>query len=63
VATHIAATFPNKIDFLMADRTFGSLKNLSLRKFIGGGTSSLFDLITFKWETDNHINYINVRND
>ena len=47
----------------MADRTFGSLKNLSLRKFIGGGTSSLFDLITFKWETDNHINYINVRND
>lgn len=44
----------------MADRTFGSLKNVSLRKFIGKGTSGLFDLITFQWETNNHINYINV---
>ena len=38
VATHLAATYHDKIDFLIADRTFGSLKNVSLRKFIGWGT-------------------------
>ncbi|CDW87850.1 UNKNOWN [Stylonychia lemnae] len=60
VACHIAATFPQKIELLMADRTFGSLKNLSLRKFVGGGTSGLFDIITFQWQSNNHVNYANV---
>lgn len=61
VATHLAAAFPKNIDFLLADRTFGSLKNVSIRKFVGNSASSLFDFITFKWETNNHINYVNVR--
>jgi len=46
VATHLAATFPFHIDLLIADRTFGSLKTVSVRKFIGLGSSSLFDLIS-----------------
>eukprot|EP00347_Sterkiella_histriomuscorum_P004596 403359863 len=44
VASHLAAAFPNKIQFLLADRTFGSLKDVSIRKFIGKGASGLFDL-------------------
>jgi fermentation-respiration switch protein FrsA (DUF1100 family) len=46
VATHLAAKFPEQISLLLADRTFGSLKTVSLRKFIGKGSSSLFDLIS-----------------
>jgi pimeloyl-ACP methyl ester carboxylesterase len=60
VASHVAATYPNKIDLIIADRTFGNLKDVSTRKFRGEGTSLLFDLITFKWETDNDLNYIKV---
>jgi len=58
VATHLAATFPKHVHFLMADRTFGNLKNVSTRKFIGGGSSLLFDIVTFKWETNNDMNYL-----
>ena len=58
VATHIAATFPNHISLLIADRTFGNLKNISTRKFFGFGVPFLYDLISFKWETDNDINFI-----
>ncbi len=35
VATHIAAKFPDKIQFLFADRTFGNLESISKRKFLG----------------------------
>ena len=61
VATHVASHFPDHIKFLFADRTFGNLKDVSVRKFVGSGTSLLFDLISFKWETDSDINFINVR--
>ena len=47
VATHLAATFPRHIEFLLADRTFGSLKNISTRKFIGSGTKLLYNFISF----------------
>ncbi len=60
VATHLAAKFPQHISLLLADRTFGSLKAVSLRKFIGKGSSSLFDLISMKWETNNHHNFVEV---
>lgn len=61
MATHLAATFPDKFSFLLADRTFGSLKDVSIRKFIGQGASGLFDFITFQWQSNNHINYFKVR--
>ena len=60
-ATHTAATFPDRISLLIADRTFGSLKDVSLRKFSGKGTSALYDLITLKWETNSDRNFIKVR--
>jgi pimeloyl-ACP methyl ester carboxylesterase len=49
-ATHLAVTYPDKIELLIADRTFGNFRDISLRKFPGSGTSYLFDLITLKWE-------------
>ena len=61
VATHVAAQFPDKIALLIADRTFGSLKSVSTRKFVGLGTSALYDLVSFKWETDNDINFLNAK--
>lgn len=47
VASHISATYPDKISLLIADRTFGNLKDLSTRKFTGKGTQLLYDLVTF----------------
>ena len=35
VATHLAASFPTKVELLLADRSFGSLKDVSIRKFVG----------------------------
>ena len=60
VATHLAATYPKHIHFLLADRTFGNLKNISVRKFVGSGTTLLYKLISFKWETYNDKNFFNV---
>ena len=47
VATHVAAKYPDKISLLIADRTFGNLKDVSTRKFTGKGTAYLYDLVTF----------------
>ena len=33
VATHISANYPEQISLLIADRTFGNLKDVSTRKF------------------------------
>jgi pimeloyl-ACP methyl ester carboxylesterase len=60
VASHLAATFPEKVDFLLADRTFGTLKSISTRKFIGSGTNALYDIISMRWETNNDINFLKV---
>jgi pimeloyl-ACP methyl ester carboxylesterase len=60
VATHLAANYPENISLLIADRTFGSLKDVSLRKFEGKGTAALFDIITLQWETHNDQNFFNV---
>lgn len=60
VSSHLAAKYPDKISLIIADRTFGSLRDVSLRKFPGSATSSLFDLITLKWEANNDINFFNV---
>ena len=38
------------------------MKNVSLRKFVGLGTSTLYDIISMKWETDNDINFVKVKN-
>ena len=62
VATHVAAAYPDNIHLLLADRTFGNLKDVSTRKFVGAGTSYLFDLITLQWETHNDLNFYKVRN-
>ena len=59
-ATHLAGNFPDRISFLLADRTFGSLRDVSVRKFVGDCATSLFDFITFQWETNNHMNYAKV---
>lgn len=61
VATHLSANFPDKISLLIADRTFGMLKDVSLRKFSGAGTKFLYDLVTLKWETHNDQNFLDVR--
>ena len=60
VATHLAATFPKIICFLLADRTFGNLKTVSKRQFIGKASKVLFRMMTLDWETNNDINYYNV---
>jgi len=60
VATHIAATYPDEISLLLADRTFGNLKDVSLRKFEGSRTSTLYDLISFEWETNSDLNFYKV---
>lgn len=61
VSTHLSYNFPDKISLIIADRTFGNLKDISLRKFEGTGTHFLFDLITLKWEARNDENFLNVR--
>ena len=60
MSTHLSHKYPDKIQLIIADRTFGSLKDISLRKFEGFGTSFLFDLITLKWEAHNDENFLNV---
>lgn len=60
VATHIAGNFPDLISLVFADRTFGNLKAISKRKFYSEASSSLFNFITMKWETNNDINYAKV---
>lgn len=57
VATHLASKFPDKIKLLLADRTFGNLKTVAKRKFLGAGSSLLYNVISVKWETDNDINF------
>jgi pimeloyl-ACP methyl ester carboxylesterase len=61
VATHLAATFTDIVHLLIADRTFGSLKDVSTRKFTGAGTRWLYDLITLKWESNNDLNFIKAK--
>lgn len=61
VATHLAANFPEYIKLLIADRTFGNLKDISTRKFAGKGTDFLFDFISFKWETNNDVNFLKAK--
>jgi hypothetical protein len=34
---------------------------VSTRKFTGSGTLHLYDLVTFKWETNNDINFIKAK--
>jgi alpha/beta superfamily hydrolase len=46
VATHLANTFPDLISLVLADRTFGNLKSISRRKFPGGLSLPLFNLIS-----------------
>ena len=60
VACHLASKFPNKIDLLFADRTFGNLNTISKRKFLGSASTFLMNLISMKWETNNDINFVNV---
>ena len=61
VATHVARQFPEKIALLIADRTFGSLRSVSTRKFVGMGTRCLYDLASMQWETDNDKNFLEAR--
>lgn len=61
VATHLSATYPDIIQLLIADRTFGNLRDLSTRKFPGEGTKMLYDLVTLKWETDSDKNFIKAK--
>ena len=60
VASHLAATYPDRISMIIADRTFGNLRDVSSRKFRGAGTGILIDFLTFQWETHNDLNYIKV---
>ena len=60
VSTHLSHKYPDKISLIIADRTFGSLKDISLRMFEGFGTSFLFDIITLKWQAHNDENFLNV---
>ena len=60
VATHVAATFPQHISFVFADRTFGNLKTISDRRFVGGYTRALYNVISMKWETNSDINFYKV---
>lgn len=57
VATHLATKFSDKISFLLADRTFGNLKTVSLRKFLGAGSNILYNIISMKWETYSDLNF------
>lgn len=61
VACHIAAKFPEKIDLLIADRTFAKLGDLSKRKFPGEGTRWVLKIVSCDWETNNDINFYNAK--
>ena len=59
VATHIGNKYQEKIKFLLCDRTFANFKSLSDRKFQGFATKALFNLLSFKWVTNNDSNFYN----
>ena len=57
VACHIANKYPERIKFLMGDRTFSNLRTISSRKFDGKFSENLFNLLSFKWMTNNDYNF------
>lgn len=60
VATHLANKYPDNINFLFADRTFGNLEIMSQRKLNGYFSSVIYDIISFKWESRNDLNFFKV---
>lgn len=50
MASHLAARFPEVIDFLFVDRSLGNLTSLSESRVLGEYTRSLYKTFSRNWE-------------
>ena len=59
---HLACKYPEIIKVLIADRTFGSVREVSAYKIQGKfATKLIFDFFTLNWRTGNDEDYIKVQ--
>lgn len=57
-STHLAQKYPDIIKLLIADRTFGSIKEVAATQYQGKrAVRCLFDLITLQWHAGNDQNF------
>ena len=60
-ACHLANKYNNLVKALISDRSFYELSTVPENKVKGTCTSSIFDLISWKWRTRNHSNYVTTK--
>ena len=61
-ACHLANKYSNLVKSLIVDRSFYELSSVVEGKIKGDCTSKLHDLLTWKWRTLNHTNYVVTKN-
>jgi hypothetical protein len=62
-ANHLASTYPHIISLLVADRTFGNLKEVAINRLSGSKAflEALYVMATMKWEAFNDMNFLNAK--
>ena len=61
-ACHLANKYNNLVKSLIVDRSFYELSQVPEGKLKGGYTARVFDLLSWKWRTRNHSNFVTTSN-
>ena len=61
-ACHLANKYNNLVKALIVDRSFYELSQVPEGKLKGGYTARVFDLLSWKWRTRNHSNFVTTSN-
>ena len=57
MATHLANSYPQYIDFLFVDRSFGNLHAMSESSFLGSKSRQIFDVFSRNWIVSSDKNF------
>ena len=57
MATHLAANYPEFIDFLFVDRSFGNLEKMGENSFRGPYTSPILNIFSQHWMINSDENF------
>ena len=61
-ACHLANKYTHLVKSLIVDRSFYELSTVPENKIKGEVTTQLFDLLSWKWRTRNHSNFVTTKN-
>ena len=61
-ACHLANKYKPLVKSLIVDRSFYELSAVPENKIKGRNTAKLFDLLSWKWRTKNHSNFVTTDN-